>query len=376
VFEQKNEIISIYYALESGYIGLLPSGYDINNHEMNRNVYKYIYLHRRDLFRLTHDCPEQLNHGWLLEKIEWYDYLFYGRRQYWKDVQAYRQKSINKTDFDRYCNVIDFKMTQDGLEGWQKLLYSIGKEGVTIESLDYLLDWLLFGLGHPAYPSLPTPPLSVIANASDMLKLLFHPALFFLTPYDYLGDIYYSLDHHPFQIDNPHHRPCPVNVLSEDFWRYGLGIDVYYSYKSIKGQSMKALMELSKLPCTKIEFLDTCYLGREYLVEGNYFMNNLPIANNLIVGKILLINLYFYVPWYADVNYHNGNYLPNAFTQLNKLGERESYFVQYTNKVLAFFGLNHWAEVDWDIYPAIYPITPIKVQSDRYIAINGCADIL
>ena len=132
-----------------------------------------------------------LKPGWMTSYLGEVDRCVWGRWTYWAQLQLECELSaqpIPKVDFcgsadphghkmfTRCLNAVaDNSLHGDSWMGWSNFTY-----------FDYLLDWLLFGFGHPNHDELPREPTS---GASMRLYQLFDLWPLMLWPYDYLGEL-------------------------------------------------------------------------------------------------------------------------------------------------------------------------------------------
>lgn len=140
-----------------------------------------------------------LRAGWLLHYLAPLDGLLWGRWAYWADLQAgcdLPAAPIPRLEFEnspqdaahgrkmltRCLNAVAGEnLSGDGWMGWS-----------SFRNFDYLLDWLLFGFGHPGYEALPK---EETAGASMRLYQLFDLAPLLLWPYDHFGDMLAECSH-------------------------------------------------------------------------------------------------------------------------------------------------------------------------------------
>ncbi len=148
---------------------------------------------------LAQDLQRDLRAGWLLRYLWPLDAMLWGRWEYWADLQAgcaLPEAPIPPLDFSdsvgdaepgrqmlvRCLNAVAGEhLSGDGWMGWSSFRY-----------FDYLLDWLLFGFGHPGYEELPPEETN---GASMRLYQLFDLSPLLLWPHDHLGDMLAECQH-------------------------------------------------------------------------------------------------------------------------------------------------------------------------------------
>lgn len=161
--------------------------------------------------KLDPNLIRNLKSGWLFPYVAKIESLFWGRWQYLLECQlipdniwtAWQMQILatgkkNIPDYvientlpDRPIPQIEWQQDQEAIKMIENCLNLIPKYGDcrTISSqkyLEYFLDWLLFGLGHPGYQKEPKEP-SDCKGASMRLYQYFDVAYLLANPYDYFG---------------------------------------------------------------------------------------------------------------------------------------------------------------------------------------------
>jgi hypothetical protein len=139
----------------------------------------------------------------------------------------------------------------------------------TWRHFDYLLDWVLFGCGHPGTPELPPEP---SAGASDRLYQVFDASALILCPSDYLGD-----------------------VLAES--QYGRRQGFFPTPHTVA--ECLALVDFSADQDHRLErVLDPCVgTGRLLLHASNFSLRLFGADIDATLVKACLVNGYLYAPW-------------------------------------------------------------------------------
>jgi hypothetical protein len=149
--------------------------------------------------------------------------------------------------------------------------------------MNYFLDWLLFGFGHPGY-DLPDEP-SGCSGASMRLYQMFNLNLLTAYPHDYLGDIL-AINHFGKR-SGFYPTPMPVCILMTQMLMHDV----------ISG-------DLAEIPArgrhdSRLETVcDPCLgTGRLLLTASNYSLRLYGQDINDTVIKAALVNGYLYAPW-------------------------------------------------------------------------------
>ena len=138
-------------------------------------------------------------------------------------------------------------------------------------TVDYFVDWLLYGLGHPLVPTRPISPSD--DQAHSRLWQVFHPTGAYLFPYDYLGALLEELSDEI----RPIPRLLPMKKARE--WAEEL-----FPFKSFDNRA-----DLVVDPQTGA--------GRLLLAASNYSMNLIGLETDPFLAKIAIINAYLWAPW-------------------------------------------------------------------------------
>ncbi|MGL5879219.1 MAG: hypothetical protein ACRC2V_15785 [Xenococcaceae cyanobacterium] len=187
--------------------------------ENRKKLWQYYQkYHRKRKQDLIPDLVRDLPSGWLLPYLTQIDSLLWGRWQYWSRCQMLPKSAWMRWKMESAIALIEgrkpenlplFVIEQTLPEEpipqieWQ---YSSEAEAMLRDTLDcipshggwcgwssweyirYFLDWVLYGLGHPAYRTLPKEP-SGCEGASIRLYQMFDVSLLLMFPEDYLGRI-------------------------------------------------------------------------------------------------------------------------------------------------------------------------------------------
>lgn len=217
-----------------------------------------------------------LEHGWLLRYLVDLDSLLLGRWDYWTQCQLAFElpaEGIPRLDFcssqneaapsrkmlEKTLSAIVGEGGRNGWMGWS-----------ATKNVDYLLDWLLFGFGHPGHEKQPEEPQGC-GGASMRLYQLFDLTPLLLWPYDHWADMLGEVQHgkHSGFFATPH-----------------------------------SICEL----CTRVTFddgdhrakrvCDPCLgTGRMLLHASNYSLRLGGMDIDPTVLKAALVNGYLYAPW-------------------------------------------------------------------------------
>ena len=225
--------------------------------------------------QLDPHLQRQLDPGWLLPALLKVDDLLWQRWDYWYRTQlAARlldepipQISLSTNDplarrhWERCLDLVP-NCGRGGWRGWGSW-----------ERVNYLLDWLLYGLGHSRQPQLPPEPPDC-KGASMRLYQHFNLAIPLAYPYDYFGDI-----------------------LAEN--NFGRSSGFYPTPHSLARAIVQMTMRIADAKDYRTKsVLDPCLgTGRLLLEASNYSLCLYGQDINATVLKACLINGYLYAPW-------------------------------------------------------------------------------
>jgi hypothetical protein len=158
------------------------------------------------------NLKQDLKPGWLFHHLYNYDALLYGRWEYWSNLQLVPQEKyhllIEKAPDTRLKNIQKHILPLEPIpeisfsngcassrdKGRQMLELCLDKMLTKggyismITRIEYLLDWLLFALGHPHFGELPPEPRSC-KGCSMVLYQLFNLFPVMYLPKDYWGSL-------------------------------------------------------------------------------------------------------------------------------------------------------------------------------------------
>jgi hypothetical protein len=189
--------------------------------EARKELWQHYRKHHRRRKRrqdLIPNLVRDLHHGWLLSYLGQIDSLLWGRWEYWARCQmlpksawiCWKMESAIALVEGRKPEhppkfVVEHSLPDEPIPQieWE---YNSEAESMLRDTLDcipthgqwhgwsswqylrYFLDWVLFGLGHPAYRTLPKEP-SGCEGASMRLYQMFDISLLLMFPEDYMGRI-------------------------------------------------------------------------------------------------------------------------------------------------------------------------------------------
>jgi len=222
--------------------------------------------------QLDPTLQRQLDPGWLLPALLKIDDLLWRRWDYWYRTQLAGRlldetipqiplgtnNSLARCHWERCLDLVP-NCGRGGWRGWGSW-----------ERVNYLLDWLLYGLGHSRQPQLsPEPP--DCKGASMRLYQRFNLAIPLAYPYDYFGDI-----------------------LAEN--NFGRSSGFYPTPQPLA--TLMAQVTLTDEDCRTKSVLDPCLgTGRLLLEASNHSLCLYGQDINTTVLNACLINGYLYAPW-------------------------------------------------------------------------------
>lgn len=240
--------------------------------------------------RLDPLLEADLLHGWMFSQVVKWDKLIYGRWDYWID-HAYNNIKLNQSQaFEHWAEIkrdipkIEFlepDFTYPGCQMLKHCLYNIPHPRVSdrrfkIEYFEYLVNWILFGLGDKNCTELPEEP-EGCDGASNRLFQLFSVPHFMSNPCDYLGDF---LEAKGYLRKGVLHRPELIREVK---------------ISAILKASRNAYNpeHLDELVIDDLEILT----GRTLLELSNYVHILSGLSHDRLLAKCALINGYFFAPW-------------------------------------------------------------------------------
>ena len=325
------------FSLYSGIRGADAIAFEYAQQELRQN---YVTNLKRDL-----------KHGWLMPYLYNIDAMLWGRWEYWQRLQLVPTEKyflLQESDLDkRLANIqehilpaepipqIDFdgcyvgdrdkgrKMLDICLD---KMLTSSGYIS-TIGRIEYLLDWLLYGFGHPHpwFKELPIEPHScdgcatVLYQLFDLFPLLYRPK-------DYWGVLIADAKGKNSQ-KHTGYFPTPGNVSTM------MG-------KILMSHQKDARLEVGCEPAIGT--------GVMTLEPSNHILSMVGTDIDKLLLKATLVNWYLYCPWFAMPIF----YLADCTDLLwgNSLaGSDDSSYPQSIHQ-------KYWLEQ----YQNIYPVTLVK----------------
>jgi hypothetical protein len=213
-----------------------------------------------------------LEHGWMLPMLLMLDDTLWRRWSYWFDcatASTLPERPIPAIDFLSFPHAGTRRMVEASLNcipnhgSWQTW--------GSWQYVDYLLDWLLFALGHRGCPDRPSEPQGC-GGASDRLYQVFCADAMLLWPFDYFGDI-----------------------LAES--RYGRGNNFYPTPHSLCECMTRMVFDAGHDSRTE-SVMDPCVgTGRFLLYASNYSLRLYGMDIDPVLCKATLVNGYFYAPW-------------------------------------------------------------------------------
>ena len=299
----------------------------------------------------VNNLKRDLKHGWLMPYLYNIDAMLWGRWEYWQRLQLVPTEKyflLQESDLDkRLANIqehilpaepipqIDFdgcyvgdrdkgrKMLDICLD---KMLTSSGYIS-TIGRIEYLLDWLLYGFGHPHpwFKELPIEPHScdgcatVLYQLFDLFPLLYRPK-------DYWGVLIADAKGKNSQ-KHTGYFPTPGNVSTM------MG-------KILMSHQKDARLEVGCEPAIGT--------GVMTLEPSNHILSMVGTDIDKLLLKATLVNWYLYCPWFAMPIF----YLADCTDLLwgNSLaGSDDSSYPQSIHQ-------KYWLEQ----YQNIYPVTLVK----------------
>ena len=238
------------------------------------------------------DINRTLEHGWLAKYLGAIDAELFNRWEYW----AYLQKTpswlavklmsspfeevkpeILKFISEKPFPLIEFEKDTAVADWLYSLISKISKVGDDSGgwgSVEFFLDWCLFGFGHPLFPSLPEEG-DYYQSANQMLYQCFDLFPLMAHPHDYLGEIL-ALLQSPMAKDTKKFYPTPMSVVQV----------------------------MSALTCTEDDLTNSfaefaCGSGAIILGASNYHLSGMFRDKSRLFIKATLFQCFLYAPWFA-----------------------------------------------------------------------------
>jgi hypothetical protein len=220
---------------------------------------------------LEDSLKKPVTHGWLLPYLLATDDFLWRRWNHWYELMlagAVQDSVIPPIEWCSHGSPVARKMLERTLDcitkhgcwkGWSSWTY-----------FNFLMDWLLFSFGHPAYAIPPQEPAGA-EGACWRLYQVFNLETLLAYPYDYFGDIL---------AENHHGRragffPTPMPVVE-----------------------LMARMTVGDEDARKKTICDPCVgTGRMLLAASNFSYRLYGCDIDSTVIKATLVNGYLYAPW-------------------------------------------------------------------------------
>lgn len=218
-----------------------------------------------------------LRHGWMFQDIHLLDTIYFGRWEHWRS-QIEFDDDINTAWTDTpQIHFVDTIQTS-GLAMLKICLYRINsdKAEISARTLEYLLNWILYGLGDRLVPELPTEPPGC-EGASNRLYQLFDPKFLMINPRDSFGDLL-----------------SQCSLMESDL---------------LSHEKAREWVENEGSPTELGTYLiddKECATGRILLEMSNFYDSVCGMTKNLIYAKCSLINGYLFAPWIAKPYQYHG----------------------------------------------------------------------
>ena len=248
------------------------------------------------------NLKRDLKHGWLMPYLYNIDAMLWGRWEYWQRLQLV---PVDKIDLLKECNpkirqsniaqeilpqepIPEMIFGDGSISGkdkarqmldicLDKMLTSGGYVNL-MSRIEYLLDWLLYGFGHPHpwFKKLPSEPRGcegcsmILYQLFDLFRLLYRPK-------DYWGTL---IAQHKGKTSQKHtgYFPTPGNVSTM------MG-------KMLMSHQKDARLEVGCEPAIGT--------GVMTLEPSNHILSMVGTDIDKLLLKATLVNWYFYCPWFA-----------------------------------------------------------------------------
>jgi hypothetical protein len=317
-----------------------------------------------------------LKPGWLFHHLYNYDSVLYGRWEYWSNLQLVPQEKyhflIEKDPDKRLKNIQKHILPPEPIpeisfsngcassrdKGRQMLELCLDKmltKGGYISMIiriEYLLDWLLFALGHPHFGELPPEPLSC-EGCSMVLYQLFNLFPVMYLPKDYWGSLIADAKSKGSQ-RHTGYFPTPNTVANAI------------------GQMLFCPEQDNRL---QIGCEPTVGTGVMTLEPSNRILCMVATDIDKVLLKATLVNWYWYCPWFAMPPFYLsdrtdlmwGNSLAKPDCENAPVSIHQKYWIEQYRDIYPV-GL---VEKDWrekiqkiiDLQPA--PVAAPKIQQPK-----------
>ena len=225
-----------------------------------------------DLEKASGLQPSAAKRGWMLDYLAFYDAS--GRWLWWH--QAYRSERFLES-----IPYIEFEPSHPVAQGMidNTLDYIVGDEWQTSTdkwiAVEYLLDWLLWSVGHPLQPQVPEDPWSREKRTFDWVYQLFDTQTLLLIPGDHLGDMIR-------RAATDGSRPMPASHLAQEE----------------ANRLAKRLFPQRRKDYRDRLLVDVQANSGTLLLAASNFTTKLAGTNlDPLLSKAAILNGYFYVPW-------------------------------------------------------------------------------
>ena len=242
--------------------------------------------------KFNKDITRTLKHGWLLPYLSAIDAELFNRWSYWAYLQQVptplavklvsRPLEDIKDDALEFVNQKPFPLIEFGKEksvaDWLYSLISkisiVGDDSGAWGSVEFFLDWCLFGFGHPHFTSLPEEghyyqlATQMLYQCFDLFPLMAHP-------HDYMGEIL-ALLQNPMTEASKKFYPTPMTVV-------------------------QVMASLTCLHSDPIASFSECACGSGAIILGvsNYHLSGMFQDKSRLFVKATLFQCFLYAPWFA-----------------------------------------------------------------------------
>lgn len=257
---------------------------------------------KRDLIP---NLKRNLKHGWMMPLLAQVDRYLWGRWDYWTRCQAVPAHAWTRWKMEPMLALLENRnpeplpkfVIEETLPAesipqieWQysslaetmldNTFNCIPRHGEwrtwsAWDYLEYFLDWILFGFGHPAYKTIPREPAGC-DGASMRLYQMFDLSVLLLYPEDYLGRIIPQICGKKAQ-RNAGFYPTPLVVAS-------------FMSQVVSGEQTDRTSSFNE---------PACGTGALMLSQSNYGLCGIGQDIDPILLKCALFQFFLYAPWFA-----------------------------------------------------------------------------
>ena len=232
-------------------------------------------------FKLNKPDPaihRDLARGWLSETHLQFDFMFWGRWEYWAQIAATFTLPPQPIPRMHFLDTPD-KQTRKMLTTCLDAIPNHGTDSwlgwSSFDYFRYFLDWLLWGFGHPGQKEAPR-ELAGCEGASDRLYQIFNIGMLLLWPHDYLGDLLG---------ENRHGRQNGFYATPHTL--------VEFMVRTLAGEATEGGEEMRLK-----SVLDPCVgTGRMLLHASNHCLHLYGMDIDATMCNATLVNGYLYAPW-------------------------------------------------------------------------------